>query len=244
MRPHANIKKEETMKKNLFYTMAVALMALVMVSCSDPESEGLSRITYYPVLDLSGPSTYIVAKGSTYQDPGYTATLDGNDVTSEVVVTSNVNTSKSGVYSVKYSIKNSDGIAASATRKVVVLDLNSPVEGFYLNSADSYRLRQGAEVAYGRQYEILIIDNGDGSYSVDDLLGGWYCQRAGYGTNYAMEGLIAIDEDGTVECLDNYVPGWGDGADDFEGTFDAATNTFNLKVVYAAMDFVQTWTKE
>jgi hypothetical protein len=92
--------------------------------------------------------------------------------------------------------------------------------------------------------QVWSPDNGDGTYNVDDLLGGWYCQRAGYGTNYAMAGVIAIEDDGSVICLANGVPGWGDEADAFEGTFDAATGTFNLKVTYAAMDFVQTWVKE
>ena len=222
----------------------LALVSFVLTSCGDKESEGLSRFTYYPVLELQGGDYMVVDKGSTFQDPGFTATLNGEDVSSQVAVSSNVNTSKSGVYSVVYSIKNSDGITANAKRTVVVLDPNSAVEGFYLTQADSYRLRQGAQVAYGSEFEILIIDNGDGSYDVDDMLGGWYCQRAGYGTNYAMEATITIADDGTVDCVDNYVPGWGDGLDDFEGTFDAATSTFQINAVYAAMNFVQTWVKE
>jgi hypothetical protein len=196
------------------------------------------------VLELEGDGYMVVGKGTTFQDPGFSATLNGEDVSSQVTVSSNVNTNKSGVYSVVYSIKNEDGITANARRTVVVLDLNSAVEGFYQITPDSYRLREGAQVAYGSPFEMLVIDNGDGTYDVDDLLGGWYCQRAGYGTNYAMAGVIAIEDDGSVICLANGVPGWGDEADAFEGTFDAATGTFNLKVTYAAMDFVQTWVKE
>ena len=222
----------------------LALVSFALTSCGDKETEGLSRFTYYPLLELEGESYMVVGKGTTFQDPGFSATLNGEDVSSQVTVSSNVNTNKSGVYSVVYSIKNEDGITANAKRTVVVLDLNSAVEGFYQITPDSYRLRQGAEVAYGSPFEMLVIDNGDGTYDVDDLLGGWYCQRAGYGTNYAMAGVIAIEDDGSVICLANGVPGWGDEADAFEGTFDAATGTFNLKVTYAAMDFVQTWVKE
>ncbi len=232
------------MKQNIFFAMMLALVSFALTSCGDKDSEGLSRFTYYPVLELQGETSLVVAKGSTFQDPGYTATLNGEDVSSQVTVNSNVNTAKSGVYTVVYSIKNSDGITANAKRTVVVLDPNDPVEGFYLNKADSYRLRQGAQVAYGKAFEILLISNGDGSYDVDDLLGGWYCQRAGYGTNYAMQATIVINADGTVGCTSSYVPGWGDSLDDFEGTYDAATGTFNIKAVYAEMDFVQTWVKE
>ena len=222
----------------------LALVSFALTSCGDKETEGLSRFTYYPLLELEGESYMVVGKGTTFQDPGFSATLNGEDVSSQVTVSSNVNTNKSGVYTVVYSIKNEDGITANARRTVVVLDLNSAVEGFYQITPDSYRLREGAQVAYGSPFEMLVIDNGDGTYDVDDLLGGWYCQRAGYGTNYAMAGVIAIEDDGSVICLANGVPGWGDEADAFEGTFDAATGTFNLKVTYAAMDFVQTWVKE
>ena len=232
------------MKKNIFFAMIIALVSFALTSCGDKESEGLSRFTYYPVLELEGESSMVVPKGTAFQDPGFKATLNGEDVSDQVTVSSNVNTAKSGVYNVTYSIKNSDGITANAKRTVIVLDANNPVEGFYQTQPNSYRLRQGAQVAYGNAYEILIIGNDNGTYSVDDILGGWYCQRAGYGTKYAMEGIIAIAADGTVECLYNYVPGWGDGLDDFEGTYDAATSTFQIKAVYAAMDFVQTWVKE
>ena len=224
--------------------MLFAVVALLVTSCGDKETEGLSRFTYYPLLELEGESYMVVGKGTNFQDPGFSATLNGEDVSSQVTVSSNVNTNKSGIYTVVYSIKNEDGIAANAKRTVVVLDLNSAVEGFYQITPDSYRLREGAQVAYGSPFEMLIIDNGDGTYNVDDLLGGWYCQRAGYGTNYAMAGVISIAGDGTVTCLRNGVPGWGDEADAFEGTFDAATSTLNMKVTYAKMDFVQTWVKE
>lgn len=232
------------MKKNIFFTMIFALISMALVSCEDKETEGLSRFTYYPLLEIEGDGYMVIDKGSNFQDPGFTATLNGEDVSDQVTVNSNLDTSKSGIYTIVYSIKNADGIAANARRTVVVLDPNSAVEGFYLNSADSYRLRQDAQVAYGAPYEVLIIDRGDGSYSVDDLLGGWYCQRAGYGTNYAMAGVISIAGDGTLSAIRTSVPGWGDAADSVEGTFDAATGTLSMKVVYAGMDFVQTWVKE
>jgi hypothetical protein len=232
------------MKKNIFFTMIFALISMALVSCEDKETEGLSRFTYYPLLEIEGDGYMVIDKGSNFQDPGFTATLNGEDVSDQVTVNSNLDTSKSGIYTIVYSIKNADGIAANAHRTVVVLDPNSAVEGFYLNSADSYRLRQGAQVAYGAPYEVLIIDRGDGSYSVDDLLGGWYCQRAGYGTNYAMAAIVTIAADGTLSAIRTSVPGWGDGADSVEGTFDVATGTLSMKVVYAGMDFVQTWVKE
>ena len=229
------------MKKNILFTMLFALVALVMTSCSK-DSEGLSRITYYPSIELKGDSYLVWEKGVAYQEPGYTSEMNGEDVSSQVTITGNVDVNKSGIYTLTYTTtENADGFDASASRTVVVLDSKSAVEGFYMNQATSNR----NGTAYGKSYEVLVIDNGDGTVSVDDILGGWYCQRAGYGTNYAMTATLAIAGDGTLSLVKSYVPGWGDGLDSLEGSFDAATSTFNFVCVYAgSLTFTETWVKE
>jgi uncharacterized lipoprotein YehR (DUF1307 family) len=230
------------MKKNILYTMLFALVALVMTSCGDKKSEGLSRITYYPSIQLKGDSYLVWEKGVAYEEPGYVSELNGEDVTSQVTVSGAVDVNKSGIYTLTYTtVKNSDGFDASASRTVVVLDSSSAIEGFYMNQATSNR--NGTD--YGKNFQGLVIDNGDGTISVDDLLGGWYCQRAGYGTKYAMSGVLGVAEDGTLTLIDSYVPGWGDGLDSFEGKFDAATSTINFVCVYAgSLTFTETWVKQ
>ena len=230
------------MKKNILYTMLFALVALVVTSCGDKKSEGLSRITYYPSIQLKGDSYLVWEKGVAYEEPGYVSELNGEDVTSQVTVSGAVDVNKSGIYTLTYTtVKNSDGFDASASRTVVVLDSSSAIEGFYMNQATSNR----NGTAYGKNFQVLVIDNGDGTISVDDLLGGWYCQRAGYGTKYAMSGVLGVAEDGTLTLIDSYVPGWGDGLDSFEGKFDAATSTINFVCVYAgSLTFTETWVKQ
>ena len=230
------------MKKNILYTMLFALVALVMTSCGDKKSEGLSRITYYPSIQLKGDSYLVWEKGVAYEEPGYVSELNGEDVTSQVTVSGAVDVNKSGIYTLTYTtVKNSDGFDASASRTVVVLDSSSAIEGFYMNQATSNR----NGTAYGKNFQVLVIVNGDGTISVDDLLGGWYCQRAGYGTKYAMSGVLGVAEDGTLTLIESYVPGWGDGLDSFEGKFDAATSTINFVCVYAgSLTFTETWVKQ
>lgn len=233
------------MKKNIFFIMMFAMVSLVLTSCGDKDSEGKSRFTYYPTIELEGDSYLVWDKGVAYEEPGYSSTMNGEDVTSQVTVNGSVDVTKSGIYTLTYNtVKNEDGFGASATRTVVVLDPNSAIEGFYLTQANSYRDRSGTIVAYGNDYEILIIDNGDGTVYVDDILGGWYCQRAGYGANYQLAGTLAIAADGSVSCLDSYIKGWGDSHDDFTGTYDAENGIFNVDAIYAGMHFVQTWVKE
>ena len=83
------------------------------------------------------------------------------------------------------------------------------------------------------------------TYFVDDILGGYYGQRAGYGANYYLEGNISIADDGTVTLNSSFCNGWGDSAKTMTGgKWDAATKTFTWCTVYANMDFNVIMTKE
>ena len=217
------------MKNRILFIAMLAFAAFVNISCDDESTEGMTRITYYAQLSLEGDKTLYVDKGAEFVDPGYSAIMEGEDVTDMVEVSSNVNTAKSGVYSISYSIVNNDGFYSTASRTVIVTDPNDPVEGLYETDPESYRI-YGGETPYGASFDILILNNGDGTYSVDDLLGGWYCQRAGYGTDYAMEGTISVDADGNITLINSYVPGWG----------DSATGITNGKVVDGTIN----WTVE
>ena len=225
--------------------MLFAVVALLVTSCGDKETEGMSRFTYYPTIELEGDSYLVWDKGTPFVDPGYVSTMNGEDVTAEVIISGTPDVNKSGIYTMTYTTKkNDDGFDASASRTVVVLDPNSAVEGFYLTQPDSYRTYNGNEVAFGNAFEILVIDNGDGTLYVDDLFGGWYCQRAGYGTKYAMGGTISLAADGTVGLISSLVPGWGNGLDDLTGSY--ADGVFTVDAVYNknTMHFYQTWVKE
>lgn len=117
------------------------------------------------------------------------------------------------------------------------------IEGVYLTQPESYRISND-KVSYEASFSILISDNGDGTYHVDDLFGGWYSQRQGYGVDYCMGGNIAID-DGKVTLIDSYVPGWGDSLVDFIGTYDESASTFYIEAEYVnGMKFIQTWVKD
>ena len=84
-----------------------------------------------------------------------------------------------------------------------------------------------------------MLTDGNGKYWTEDLLGGYYYLRAGYGSNYAMEGFLQVNEDNTVDLAGGgFVPGWGDAYDDFTGgVYDPEANTISYDCVYAGMDF-------
>lgn len=226
------------MKKSIICLVAMLALTLGFTSC-EKESAGKTKITYYAEITLNGDATMVVAKGTPFVDPGCVATMNGADVTSQVAVSSDVDTSISGIYSVVYSIVNADGFESSSVRTVIVLDITDPVEGFWkVDVANSNRIyKGGAPVAYKGAFEFLIIKRADGYYDVEDLMAGWYAQGAGYGDAYAMKAVIDVAGDGTISLLDSQVAGWGDSADDLKNAkYDATNKNISYALYYGGID--------
>lgn len=218
------------MKKIALFVTLVLAAALSMSSCKKTTA-GTTSITYYATIDVNGDTYVVHQKGDAYADEGCVAVLNGEDVTAHVVTTSDVNVNKSGIYSVVYSYTNVDGFTASASRTVVVLDANDPVEGFYVTDPSSFRNYDGTLTPFGG-YEALVINEGDGVYFMEDLFGGWYAKARG--ADFNMNAYVSVAEDGTVELLDSHIAYWGDSADDLtDGKYDSAEKSFTYDVGYA-----------
>ena len=83
-----------------------------------------------PELTLAGDSVISLTIGYTFEEPGFTATdnCDG-DLTAQVQVTSDVNTYLPGTYTVTYSVTDASGNTATATRTVVMCEIQAKVSG-------------------------------------------------------------------------------------------------------------------
>ena len=77
--------------------------------------------TEKPVITLNGDAKVILKVGEKYVEKGAKATdnVDG-DLTSKIVTTGTVDTSKEGTYTITYTVSDSAGNKATATRTVVV----------------------------------------------------------------------------------------------------------------------------
>ena len=91
-------------------------IALLIVACSSDDDNTA------PVVTLIGESSITVTQNATYEDAGATA-IDNNDgdLTSNIVTTSNVDTSTLGMYTVTHSVLDASGNNGSASRQVGVV---------------------------------------------------------------------------------------------------------------------------
>lgn len=132
------------------HPMVVILTLLTLVSCGGGGGGGGSQPTGNngnnsgsdttdPVISISGSTTINHEQGSTYNDPGATATdlVDG----SVTVTTNNQVGTAAGTYTVTYSAQDSAGNSATAVRTVIVADTTDPT--ISLTGAASVNHAQG-----------------------------------------------------------------------------------------------------
>ncbi len=202
-------------------------LAFVAVSC-EKTTEGVTGITYYPVITVNGDAGVVYLGETTYDDPGCTAVMNGEDITNQVVVTDNINYQQIGAYTVTYTATNEQGFSASASRPVYVVKENS-IENLYVS------------VVHGR-YDggtISITDNGDGTYSVNDICGGYYSyyRYPGYPYDFEAEATFTIAADGTLtqvgDALDWYFGDPEDPSTMENGEYDAATGEFYWEMCFS-----------
>jgi trimeric autotransporter adhesin len=101
--------------------LILSLMLLLLFSCKKDDPKD----TVAPQITILGDNPYTVGQGTIYTDPGATASDDQDgDISSLIVVTSNVNTTNTGTYQVKYNVSDKAGNPApEATRTVKVMVL-------------------------------------------------------------------------------------------------------------------------
>ena len=230
------------MKKNILFMTMLAMAGFTLSSCSDKETEGTSRITTYAVLELNGDAYETLQLGSSYNDPGCTAKMGDEDVTDKIVTDGAVNTNELGYYDLSYRVINADGFAATASRTVAVVDKANFASPYFAESQYGSRHFYNAPIA--------IEDNGDGTYTIEDLAGGFYSygRYPGYdamGYDFFLDATLSLNADNTinlVECNgDNWY--WGEPMTLTSGTYDPATGTVTLVLDFDGTPMYVTLTK-
>ena len=103
------------------YTISYSISDATGNSASVTRTVVVNKDTTAPMITLTGSSTVYLGSGITFTDPGATATdnIDG-DLTSSIITSGTIDYSKTGTYSITYSVSDIVGNSASVTRTVVV----------------------------------------------------------------------------------------------------------------------------
>lgn len=218
-------------------TIIAVAAGLLSTSCSE-DTKGLTGITYYPSIELEGEQYMQVEAGVPFVDPGYSAIMQGEDITDEVKVSSlmDFEDPQPGYYSIVYSAVNPDGFSASASRYVLVAAAGDKASGYYTTTADTNL--NGSTFFGANACDVIVYGTGEGTYYISDLLGGFYAQYRGYGSAYALEGEVEIADDGTMTLLDSYLVGWADSANSLTGSFDAESETMSWACDYTEYNYI------
>ena len=180
--------------KKYIYLLLAAVGVLFASACHKITTEDQSWVTYYPEIILEGDNPLVLSLGETFTEPGYSATLFGNDVTSEVVVSSEVNTATFGVYSIEYATVNADGYPWSVVRDVYVLNPGH-IDNLY---------KVKCEVGTTKYEFTLPVTKVSGdTYHIGDIMGGFYSLGKypgyeAYGYDFWGEADFTINPDNSI----------------------------------------------
>jgi len=128
------------MKKIIYITLTLFMLVVMSMGCKrELDSEGVSRITYFPELKMSGDLVETVIVGTTYTEPGVKAYENGKEIT--VTITGSVDSQTPGAYVLTYTATNKDGYSASMSRMVGVITSEAATDDL----SGSYQRNAGAQ---------------------------------------------------------------------------------------------------
>ncbi len=167
------------MKKSIIYTLV--LSTFLFIGCDNESTGDVSSVTNFAVVEPLGDPIVFVESGTTYTDPGVSATIAGAQVPFETI--GSVDTSTPGIYDLTYRVVNDDGFAADAFRTVYVYENNGTIAGVW----DGKRVgRSGGPV--------LISTTADPNvFNCSDLNAGHYEFERGFGRAFATPAPITLD---------------------------------------------------
>lgn len=109
------------MNKKIMTGLLIA--AAFLAGCAE-EYPGTELAVSFPAITLKGDEFVSVIQGGAFDDPGATATFGPEDVSSEIEMVSDLNTNAPGLYTITYSIAQTNEIneeSVRTTRRLVAV---------------------------------------------------------------------------------------------------------------------------
>jgi hypothetical protein len=249
--------------KNIFIKLTFMVVCTMLFIACDADSTGnVSRVTYYPIIEINGNSTVFTPIGAAFSDPGAVAKEAGAVIPTLVSYSGNfrgaktLDVNQTDEYTQTYTATNKDGFKTNATRKVIVYktgDLTNSIEGVYLSTTNrNGSLLPASQGSSVDQKYVYIWKNSNGTFGISDAFGGWYSIGRNIGiTSATLGGIIAGDVSTNTftfpsnPLINQY---FGGVAEITKLTVNAATKTLVLTTAWTASDgtpysFVSTLTQ-
>ncbi len=161
--------------------ISASILTVLLTSCLGDNTDTISSITHYPNLKLIDNPILYVEKGTTYNEPGIRATLDGLTVPYEI--SGHVDTRVAAVYDLTYTAENSDGSTTSISRKVFVYENNETLAGIW----------QGTRVQKSGGPVLIATTDTPNIYYTSGFLGGYYEYGSDLGSLYRCHAFLEVN---------------------------------------------------
>lgn len=173
--------------------LLVLVLGLILSSCEEKESMGVSKVTNYANMTVTGADPLFWEIGTPFVDPGCVALEGETDISTKITIESDVDANKVGRYHMTYNVLNQDGFPAKASRLVYVYKSTDPRNGYY--DCKSVRSYKGAAYTTRGPWagSIMVLGNGSDELWIEDLIGGWYYIGNSYGIDYATAGVAKFN---------------------------------------------------
>lgn len=146
----SEFSKENKHKKNKKIPIIIALLVLLIIAIA---TALIIQFHGKPIVQIKGEKTIELEYGSEYIDQGINAFTKFKNISNEVVVENNVDTSKVGSYTVTYKVPYLNKYD-TYTRTVIIKDTTNPV--ITLKGDEHYKLE------FGKEYEEPGFEATDG----------------------------------------------------------------------------------
>ncbi|MBR4650030.1 MAG: DUF5012 domain-containing protein [Bacteroidaceae bacterium] len=227
------------MKRIFLYGLMICMTSIGFMSCSGDDELTDTRVTNFANFLLEGDEFMVVNVGEPFTDPGFTVMEGTEDITDKTVVTGEVDPNTCGFYTINYSAVNKDNFSASAERTVMVINPNS-LASAYLSEAEF-----GTRHYYN--LPVIIEENEDGTFTIDDIAGGFYAygRYPGYPYDFSLETVLKLNDDNTIEVVDQNPKDWfwELAISITSGTYDPETGTIKLELDFDGDPMKVTLTK-